>query len=41
MGGEENKNGEEDRHENVRDGPMAGEEDEIGKEEADGKDEAA
>jgi hypothetical protein len=31
---------EDDRSESVRDGPMAGEEDEIGKEEAGGKEEA-
>jgi hypothetical protein len=39
--GEENKNREDDRPESVRDGPMAGEEDEIGKEEAGGKERSA
>ena len=41
MGGEENKNREDDLPESDRDGPMAGEEDEIGKEEAEGKEKAA
>ena len=40
MGEEENKNREDGRSENVRGGPITGEEVEIGKEEAGGKEEA-